>query len=576
MTRRAWEKDMNEEATNRRRFLAYCSAAGLTTTLFPGLLWGRVQESGAGRVTLAMVREACRLAGLDFTESEQQGMIEALNRILPHADRLHADPPGNDAPSPLHFDPRVPGMPVALPTSAAVIIPRPRAVVRPRNLEEVAFWPIPRVAELVRRRLVSAVELTDMSLARLGAHDNVLNCVVTLMADRAREQARRLDRELAAGQYRGLLHGIPWGAKDIIAARGAPTTWGAARLQQQVTNLDATVVERLEEAGAVLVAKLSTGELAFGDQWYRGRTNNPWNPAEGSSGSSAGSAAAAAAGLVLFAVGTDTGGSILSPAIRCGIVGLRPTFGRVSRYGVMAAGWTLDKVGPMCRSAEDCAIVLAAMAGPDGKDLAVPERIPFGWRSRSGVRRLRVGYVPDIVTADRDADAQAAHEIAQAAFTRAGWTLVPIEVPQSDLTYYIEYIERAAGFEQFVRDGHASTIRQRHASELRAYHLVPAVDYLQANRVRLRLMESYARATREVDIVMGGRVTLASRTSLNPLTSMTGHPAVAVPVGFTGRGTPNGITLVGRLYDEATLLEAARLLEPAFHAHGRRPQVGTL
>lgn len=567
---------MNDEATNRRLFLMYCSAAGLSYTLFPGLLWGRVQEAGSGRVTLAMVREASRLAGLEFTESEQREMIGTLNRIRTHTDALHADPPGNDALSPLHFDPRVPGMPVVPPTRAGVTVSRPRGVSRPSNLEEVAFWPIARVADLVRRRLVSAVELTEMSLARLKAHDPALNCVVTLMADRAREQARQLDRELASGRYRGLLHGIPWGAKDIIAARGAPTTWGAAPMQQQVIDVDATVVERLTEAGAVLVAKLSTGELAFGDQWYRGRTNNPWNPQEGSSGSSAGSAAATAAGLVTFAIGTDTGGSILSPSIRCGIAGLRPTFGRVSRYGVMAAGWTLDKVGPMCRSAEDCALVLAAIAGPDGRDLAVPDGIPFGWNSNppSG-RKLRVGYVPAI-TADGDQDAQAAHETAYAAFERAGSTLIPIDVPESDLTYYIEYTERAAGFEQFVREGHASRIRQRHASELRAYHLVPAVDYLQANRIRLKLMQAYARATESVDIVIGGRVTLSSRTSLNPLTSMTGHPAVAVPVGFTRRGTPNGITLVGRLYEEAALLHAARLLERQFHSQGRRPVVGGL
>lgn len=568
---------MNDEATARRRFLAYCSFAGLSSTLFPGLLWGRVQEAPSGRVTLEMVREASRLAGLEFTESEQRDMIGTLNRILTHTDTLHADPPANDALSPLHFDPRVPGVPVVPPTGVGITIARPRGVSRPSNLEEVAFWPIAHVADLVRRRLVSAVELTEMSLARLKAHDPALNCVVTLLADRAREQARGLDRELASGRYRGLLHGIPWGAKDIIAARGGPTTWGASTLRQQVIDRDATVVQRLTDAGAVLVAKLSTGELAFGDQWYRGRTNNPWNPQEGSSGSSAGSAAATAAGLVTFAIGTDTGGSILSPAVRCGIVGLRPTFGRVSRYGVMAAGWTLDKVGPMCRSAEDCAIVLAAIAGPDGMDLAVPDGIPFGWNSKPPTgRKLRIGYVPAMLSADSDQNARTAFETARKVFEREGSTLTAIDVPQSDLTYYIEYTERAAGFEEFVREGHAASIRQRHASELRAYHLVPAVDYLQANRIRLALMQAYARATEPVDIVIGGRVTLSSRTSLNPLTSMTGHPAVAVPVGLTGRGTPNGITLVGRLYQEAALLDAARLLEREFQSQGRRPVVGGL
>jgi Asp-tRNA(Asn)/Glu-tRNA(Gln) amidotransferase A subunit family amidase len=322
----------------------------------------------------------------------------------------------------------------------------------------------------------------------------------------------------------------------------------------------------------VLVAKLSTGELAFGDQWHRGRTNNPWNPSEGSSGSSAGSAAAAAAGLVGFAIGTDTGGSILSPAVRCGIVGLRPTFGRVSRHGVMAAGWTLDKIGPMCRTAEDCAIVLNAIAGPDGRDLAVPEGIPVGWDGLRQPSGVRVGYVPAIVEADRDPDARASHDAAYAAFAAAGMQLRPIEVASSDLTYFIEYTERAAGFEDFVRRGQdAGLRRRRHADELRAYHLVSAVDYLQANRVRLQLMAQYAAATREVDVVIGGRVTLAANTSLNPLTSLTGHPAVAVPTGFTARGTPAGITLIGRLYEEARLLSVARVLETATGLHGRTP-----
>jgi Asp-tRNA(Asn)/Glu-tRNA(Gln) amidotransferase A subunit family amidase len=324
----------------------------------------------------------------------------------------------------------------------------------------------------------------------------------------------------------------------------------------------------------VLVAKLTTGELAFGDQWFGGRTNNPWNHEEGSSGSSAGSGAAPAAGLVGFAIGSDTGGSILSPSIRCGVVGLRPTFGRVSRHGVMAAGWTLDKLGPMCRTVEDCAIVLGAIVGPDGRDLAVPERVPFGWNRAAKPRPLRVGHVPAMEEADTDAEARASGARAREAFQRAGCEIRPIDVPQSDLTYFIEYTERAAGFEDFVRSGKdAGLRRQRHASELRAYHLVPAVDYLQANRVRMRLMEQYALATRDVDVVLGGRVTLDGRTSLNALTSMTGHPAIAVPTGFTSRGTPAGITLVGRLYDEATLLDAALLLERATGLQGRRPAI---
>lgn len=558
----------------RRRFLSYFAGAGLTSTLLPGLLWARIQERPGSRVTLEMVRQASRLAGLDFSEAEQQGMIDTLNRILTRADELHTSTPSNSAASPIHFDPRVPGFPVSIPTLTSVAIPRPRGIARPSNLEAAAFWPLAHLADLIRRRLVTSVALTNMYLARLERYNPRLNCVVTITKERAREEARRADAEIAKGRYRGLLHGIPWGAKDIIAARGYPTTWGAAPFQQQTFEEDATVVSRLADAGAVLVAKLTTGELAFGDQWHGGRTNNPWNPEEGSSGSSAGSGAATAAGLVGFAIGSDTGGSILSPSIRCGVAGLRPTFGRVSRHGVMAAGWTLDKLGPMCRTVEDCAIVLGAIAGPDGRDLAVPDRVPFGWDATAAPRRLRVGHVPAMEEADRDPDARASSARARQAFERAGFEIRALEVPQSDLTYFIEYTERAAGFEDFVRSGKdAGLRRQRHASELRAYHLVPAVDYLQANRVRMQLMEQYARATRDVDVVLGGRVTLDGRTSLNALTSMTGHPAIAVPTGFTARGTPAGITLVGRVYDEATLLHAAVVLERATGLQGRQPSL---
>jgi len=555
----------------RRRFLAACAGVGAGGGLFPGVLWARLTQDPAGRVTVAMIREASALAGLSLSEAEQENMVAPLNRILSTADELHRSPADNAMPSPLHFDPRVPGYPVEVPwrpfrpTS-------PPPVRRPDSLEEVAFWPLTHLASLIQRREVSVTELTEMYLTRLERHNPTLNCVVNLTADRARQQARALDRDLSNGRYRGLLHGIPWGVKDIVAARGAPTTWGAAPFVQRVIDEDATVVQRLEEAGAVLVAKLATGELAFGDQWYGGRTNNPWNPEQGSSGSSAGSGAAPAAGLVGFALGSDTGGSILSPSLRCGVVGLRPTFGRVSRHGVMAAGWTLDKIGPMCRTVEDCAIVMQAIAGPDGRDLAVREGLPLGWDRDEAPSGRRVGVVPALIDSEPDPEARANTARALDALQAAGLALQTIEVPESNLTYFIEYTERAAGFETFVQRGEDTGLRrQRHASELRAYHLVTAVDYLQANRERQRLMDAYARATADVDVVIAGRVTLDAATSLNPLLSMTGHPTVAVPTGFRADGTPTGITVAGRLYDEAGLLVAARVIEAATGLEGRRP-----
>lgn len=561
---------MTDTLHSRRSLLAALTALGLGSEPLVRELFALASQAPQSRVTAAMVKEAVQLAGLKYTEAEQQGMVASLNRILTRAEELHQAPPDNDAATPLLFDPRVPGFPVVVPSR----VHRPAVAsrqTRPSNLDELAFRSIPELADLIRRRVVSSVELTEMYLRRLERYNPSLNCVVNLTADRALAQAREMDAELARGRYRGPLHGLPWGVKDIVAAKGAPTTWGAKPFEKRVIDEDAEVVQRLSRAGAVLAAKLTTGEFAFGDQWYGGRTNNPWNPAEGSSGSSAGSGAAAAAGLVAFTIGTDTGGSILSPAVRCGVVGLRPTFGRVSRRGVMAAGWTLDKVGPMCRSVEDCAIVLHAIAGPDGFDLSVPEGPAFTWDTRESPKGKVIGVVAGMLEAERDAAVRANNAKALDALRAAGLEIRNVEVPTSDLTYFIEYTERAAGFESFIATGaDAGLGMQRSRNDLRAYHLVTAVDYLQANRVRLKLMDAYARATKDIDVMVAGAVTL-NQSSLNPITSLTGHPAVAVPTGFRDNGTPTGFTLAGRLYDEAGLLVVARVIEQALGLGGRRP-----
>jgi Amidase len=297
--------DMNDGA-RRRDFLAYFSGLGLGSTLFPGALWAKMQ--GEGTATLEGIREAAKLAGLELSSSEQEAMLEGVNKNLARYREIRSASLPNDVPLPLYFDPRVPGESAESSEWSVGFRPSsPPRVERPADLEEAAFWPVTHLAELLRTRQASSVALTEMYLARLEKHNPLLNCVVTLTKDLALSLARRADEEIAAGRYRGPLHGIPWGAKDIISARGYPTTWGAAPFRNRVFDVDATVVERLSDAGAVLVAKLTTGELAFGDQFFSGRTNNPWNPEEGSSGSSAGSGAATAAGLVGFAIGTDTG-----------------------------------------------------------------------------------------------------------------------------------------------------------------------------------------------------------------------------------------------------------------------------
>lgn len=549
----------------RRRFLGYFCGAGLSFTLLPGLLWAAMQEKKTQEVTLDMVKAASRLAGLEFTTEEGNMMLEGVNESLKTIKEIRSTSLDNSVSPPFYFSPLVPGMSVDRTARPFRQSGRP-SVKRPANLEDIAFWPLTHLARLIETQQVTAVELTKMYLERLKRYNSTLNCVVNFTEKRAMEQAAQLDAETAARRYRGPLHGIPWGVKDIISVKGYKTTWGAAPFKDQQFNHDATVVERLEQAGAVLLAKLSTGELAFGDKWFGGRTNNPWNPRQGSSGSSAGSGAATAAGLVGFAIGTDTGGSILGPSIRCGVVGLRPTFGRVSRFGVMAAGYSLDKIGPMCRMVEDCAIVLNVIAGPDGKDLAVPQGIPFNWDAHADVKALKVGYFEEAFNAEQDKKQKSNNTAALQTLRSLGFKLRPIKVPRNRMIYFIENIERAAGFDEFARMRLDKGLRrQKSRSELRVSHLIPAVEYLQANRIRMIFMQDMARTMEEVDIIV------APFRAINPLTAMTGHPVVAVPNGFRSEGTPTGIVFMGGIYKEGELLSVAKAYQDATDFHLRHP-----
>ena len=512
---------------DRRTLLALFATSGAATSLLDSLS----AQIRPGTITVAVdtIREAARLAGLAWTDAECAEVAESLSSLARAAETIDKDTLTNAMPLPLHFDPRPAGVDVSLPRGPFQPPALPR-VTRPANLEEVAFWSIPQLAALLQSGRVTATELTRMYLGRLTRHNAALNCVVTLTEARALEEAAAADREIAAGRPRGLLHGIPRREGHHRRARLSDDV-GAPTLESQRFEEDATVVRRLGAAGAILVAKLSTGELAFGDQWARGRTNNPWNVAEGSSGSSAGSGAAPAAGLVGFAIGTDTGGSILSPAQRCGVVGLRPTFGSVSRHGVTAAGTSLDKIGPMCRFATDCAIVMQAIAGADGLDRAVPDDLAFTWDAGSPRHPTRIGYVPAMFEAEADAGRRASNERALATLRQLGCTLHALSLPDGDLTYFIEYVERAAAFDAMTRSGFHEAVRPRTSRYLRACQLVTAVDDLQANRRRALVMGEVARALAPVDAVLFTALTLDSRSSLNPVLSLTGHPSIAVPSG---------------------------------------------
>lgn len=580
---------------NRRSFMGYFAGAGLGSSLFPGVLWARI-ASGED-ITLATIAAAEEIAGVRFDAAEREMMLDGLKQQGQRIELLHKTViPNSVAPS-VVFNP--------LP--AGTVPPRdpPRRMIRsaPRSRvsagadpAELAFLPVSELSHLVRARRVSSVQLTQMYIARLKRYDPILKCVITLTEDRALEQARAADAEISRGRYRGPLHGIPWGAKDLLAVKGYKTTWGAGPYRDQILDEDATVVKRLDAAGAVLVAKLSLGELAQGDVWFGNgptdagkdeptrtgvRTRNPWNLKQGSSGSSAGPASATAAGLVGFAIGSETLGSISSPATRCGVTGLRPTFGRVPRTGAMALSWTMDKLGPLCRSVEDCALVLDAIHGPDGIDDSV---IPasFNWDARVSPKRLRVGFVKsafDLPMTDPKDPKRVIHatkkfdDAALAVFDRLGVRLIPVELP--DLPYdairLMLTVEAAAAFDQLTRSDRDKELVQQGkfdwANTFRTARFVPAVDYVNASRVRTVAIEQWAKLMKTVDVI----VTPTGATNQLIATNLTGHPAVILPNGFRDDGTPVSLTFLGRLFEEAKLLAVANAYQRATGFHLPHP-----
>jgi Asp-tRNA(Asn)/Glu-tRNA(Gln) amidotransferase A subunit family amidase len=408
---------------------------------------------------------------------------------------------------------------------------------------------------------------------------------VTLTEELALRQARRADEEIARGKYRGPLHGIPWGAKDLLAVRGYKTTFGASPYKDQSFDIDSTVFSRLDDAGAVLVAKLTLGALAQGDRWFGGQTKSPWDPGNatiGSSGSSAGPGSATAAGLVGFALGTETRGSIMSPAARCGVTGLRPTFGRVSRFGAMALSWTMDKIGPMCRSAEDCALVLRAIQGPDGKDNSVLD-VPFDWEVGADVRKLRVGYLKSSFereiseepgNPERVARAREARKIDLAALDTIrslGVDLKAIELPKQDADTlgFILSVESAAAFDDLTRSGRLDMMseppeRSSWVDTFRLHRFVPAVEYIQANRARYRMMEEFNRVFSDIDLFIGSSLAV---------TNLTGHPEISLPHGFDSRGQPASLRFTGKLFGEEGMLLLAHAFQSKTDFHLRRPKL---
>jgi len=573
MANRKLSKNLSEEnSLSRRLFLSYFSGIGMASSLLPGILFVKCQGKTDKKITKKMLRESEQLAGLEFTDEERELMIDGLNSQLEKYQELRNIPLGNSVPPALQFNPVVPGMKFEK-KSDRIKMSDVQISQVPSNLEELAFLPVIHLAKLIKSRKVSSVELTNMYLSRLKRYSPKLQCVVTLTEELAIKQAERADKEIAKGRYHGPLHGIPCGIKDLFSTKGYKTTWGAIPYKDQIIDEDATVVVRLEEAGAVLAAKLTLGALAMGDVWYAGKTRTPWDTEVGSSGSSAGPGAATAAGLVGFSIGTETNGSIVSPSVRCGITGLRPTFGRVSRYGAMALSWSMDKIGPLCRTVEDCALVLNAIYGPDGKDLTTAD-VPFNWDCNLNIRNLRIGYVESAFEKERDDKEGKANDEATLEKLRSlGFKLIPIELPNYPIgtMNFISDVEAAAAFDELTRSNRDDLlVRQAKGAwpnTFRRARLAPAVEYIQANRLRTLVMKAMADLMSDIDAYV-----VPAHGNENPtLTNLTGNPAVAVPNGFNKKGLPTGITFIGKLYGEAELLALAKLYQDSTNFHLKHP-----
>ncbi len=539
----------------------------------------------APRITKEMMRQTEKLIGIELTDAQEAMALSGVNRNLDSYEAIRK------VDVPLDTEPATAFHPVRARKELYVQRAKFRfgKVELPqfKTVEELAFATVPQLAELIRTRRVSSTELTTMYLARLKRYGPKLLCVVTLTEELALKQAAAADAELKRGKYRGPLHGIPWGAKDLFATKGIKTTWGAEPYRDQMIEYDATVIERMNEAGAVLVAKLSMGALAQGARWFAGVTRNPWQPEEaqtGSSGSSAGAASATAAGLVGFSIGTETLGSIVSPSSRCGCTGLRPTYGRVSRYGAMGLSWTMDKIGPICRGVEDCAAALSAIYGPDGKDITVGDA-PFNWNPDTNISTLRIGYLKNEFegTGFQPANEQqrqqaeqrrAVYKTALEALEKAGATLTPIELPKIPAASmrFILTAEAAAAFDDITRDGRVNQLSGQSPGDwpntFRTSRFIPAVEYLRAQRIRTLLMMEMEKLMSQWDVFVSPAPGSASLL----VTNLTGHPAVVVPGGFVN-DLPAAIMFTGGVYDEVSPLRVALAFERATKWHTMHPKM---
>ena len=537
-----------------------------------GVFSGFIISQNFEAINSTDVKSAQKIMNLSFGDAEIDTLLSYLEDNRKGYDSMRTFPLGNEIVPAMSFDP----YPMDLlinPSKGLNQWKVDENVKLPKDKESIAFLSIMELAGLIKSRQITSVELTELYLERIKKHDPKLLAFITITEDLAREQARRADAEIESGNYKGPLHGLPYGIKDLAAIPNYPTTWGAAPYKDQVINETATVAKKLEEAGAVLLGKLVSGSLARGDVWFGGKTKNPWDLSQGATGSSAGSASATSAGLVAFSIGTETLGSIISPSTRCGVTGLRPTFGAVSRSGFMTLSWSMDKVGPICRNATDCAIVYDYIKGQDQADRSVQDAA-FNYPEAVNLKDLKVGYFFSQFEADTTAN-RVHNERTLAEFRKIGIDPEKVEMPDGYPFKVFDIILRAesgAFFDELLLSGRDSLLEEQHkdsrANSLRQSRFIPAVEYLQANRHRRLLIEEMQELIEEYDVIISP--TFGGQQML--ITNLTGHPALSLPNGFDEKGRPTSITLVGNYFEEGKLIALAEAYQKKYSYHGNVPK----
>jgi Asp-tRNA(Asn)/Glu-tRNA(Gln) amidotransferase A subunit family amidase len=520
-------------------------------------------------ITKSIIESGERVIGFKFTDSERDSMLENLRSNATKYKVIRDYKLANDIPPAFMFNP----LPSGFKFEIKKELPEFEEAVNvemPVNREDLANYAVTELAFLIKNKKITSTELTELFIERLKRYDPVLHCVITFTEEYALEQAAKADKEIAEGNYRGILHGIPYGAKDLLAKKGYKTTWGSVPYKDQVIDEDAEVIKKLENAGAVLVAKLTMGELAWGDVWFGGMTRNPWDTTKGSSGSSAGSASAVSAGLIPFAIGTETWGSIISPSTVCGTTGLRPTYGRVSRTGAMTLSWTMDKIGAIARSVEDCAIVFNAIYGEDPLDQTLIEA-PFNYKQEMDFSKLRVGYLADDFGKEYSFKSNDSMSLSQ--LREMGINLIPVKLPDIPVgaLSFILSTEGAAAFDELTISGKDDElirqIKNAWPNVFRSARFIPAVEYINAQRIRYLLIQEMSKLFEEVDVIISPSWVGGSML----MTNLTGHPAVVIPNGFIGGGTPSSITFIGNLFREDQILALTKRLQKKTGVHLKRP-----